>query len=166
MVNIKTAILLLFIQWLRNPVFPLKEKIKIMVQVLAFLKSAFNLCFTNDNNIVRIISNLLSIFINLLLKKTVPPLLWITYTNALISSDQSVIYFFTYLNRAFMKAISTFVSLFLIVTICATSAILYLNENYNISAALCIVWIISLTLWIRSTALQMISENKNVTQNA
>jgi hypothetical protein len=65
-----------------------------------------------------------------------------------------------------MKAISTIVSLFLIIATCATSAVLYLNENYNISAALCIVWIISLTLWIRSAALQMISENKNVTQNA
>jgi hypothetical protein len=65
-----------------------------------------------------------------------------------------------------MKAISTFVSLFLIVTTCATSAILYLNENYNLSAALCIVWIISLTLWIRSAALQMMNENENVTQNA
>jgi hypothetical protein len=65
-----------------------------------------------------------------------------------------------------MKAISTFVSLFLIVTTCATSAVLYLNENYNISAALCIIWIISLTLWIRSAALQMLSGNENVTQNA
>ncbi len=47
-----------------------------------------------------------------------------------------------------MKAISTLVTLFLIITTCATSAVLYLNENYNISAALCIVWIVSLTLWI------------------
>ena len=47
-----------------------------------------------------------------------------------------------------MKAISTFVSLFLIISTCATSAILYLNENYNISAALTIVWIVALTLWI------------------
>jgi hypothetical protein len=47
-----------------------------------------------------------------------------------------------------MKAISTFVTLFLIITTCATSAVLYLNENYDISAALSIVWIISLTLWI------------------
>jgi hypothetical protein len=47
-----------------------------------------------------------------------------------------------------MKAISTFVTLFLIITTCATSAVLYLNENYNISAALSIVWIVSLTLWI------------------
>jgi hypothetical protein len=47
-----------------------------------------------------------------------------------------------------MKAISTFVSLFLIISTCATSAVLYLNENYNISAALTIVWIVALTLWI------------------
>jgi hypothetical protein len=65
-----------------------------------------------------------------------------------------------------MKAISTFVSLFLIVTTCATSAVLYLNENYNISAALCIVWIISLTLWIRSAGMVLLNSNKNITQNA
>ncbi|HTB27273.1 MAG TPA: hypothetical protein VK711_18015 [Puia sp.] len=63
-----------------------------------------------------------------------------------------------------MKAISTFVSLFLIVTTCATSAVLYLNENYNLSAILCIVWIISLTLWIRSAA--MIVMKERVTRNA
>ena len=34
-----------------------------------------------------------------------------------------------------MKAISTFVSLFLIITTAATSAVLYLNENYSFSAA-------------------------------
>ncbi len=62
-----------------------------------------------------------------------------------------------------MKAISTFVSLFLIVTTCATSAVLYLNENYNLSAILCIVWIISLTLWIRSAAMIMMKER--VTRN-
>jgi hypothetical protein len=47
-----------------------------------------------------------------------------------------------------MKSISTLITLLLIVTTCATSAILYLNENYDISAALTIVWIVSLTLWI------------------
>ena len=62
-----------------------------------------------------------------------------------------------------MKAISTFVSLFLIITTCATSAVLYLNENYNLSAILCIVWIISLTLWIRSAAMIMLKER--VTRN-
>jgi hypothetical protein len=64
-----------------------------------------------------------------------------------------------------MKAISTFVSLFLIITTCATSAVLYLNENYNISAALCIVWIVSLTLWIKSTGMNELN-NKNIVQNA
>ena len=47
-----------------------------------------------------------------------------------------------------MKAISTFTTLFLIIITCATSAVLYLNENYDISAALTIVWIVALTLWI------------------
>ena len=47
-----------------------------------------------------------------------------------------------------MKTISTLVSLMLIVLTCATSAILYLNENYNLSAILSCVWIISLTVWI------------------
>lgn len=66
-----------------------------------------------------------------------------------------------------MKAISTFVSLFLIITTCATSAVLYLNENYNISAALSFVWIISLTLWIgKSAGLLDMMINKRVTQNA
>jgi hypothetical protein len=66
-----------------------------------------------------------------------------------------------------MKAISTFVSLFLIVTTVATSAVLYLNENYNLSAALCIVWILSLTLWIRSaSSLHLINSNKRMTQHA
>ncbi len=64
-----------------------------------------------------------------------------------------------------MKAIFTLVSLFLIITTCATSAVLYLNENYGLSAALCIVWIISLTLWIRSAGMIM-HNNKNTTQNA
>lgn len=47
-----------------------------------------------------------------------------------------------------MKAISTFTTLLLIIVTCATSAVLYLNENFGSSAALTIVWIVSLTLWI------------------
>ncbi len=47
-----------------------------------------------------------------------------------------------------MKAISTFTTLVLIIITCATSAVLYLNENYGISAGLTIIWIVSLTLWI------------------
>lgn len=65
-----------------------------------------------------------------------------------------------------MKTISTFLSLFLIVTTCATSAILYLNENYNLSAALCIVWIVSLTLWIKTAGMSILHTNKQITQNA
>jgi hypothetical protein len=67
-----------------------------------------------------------------------------------------------------MQAISTFVTLFLIITTCATSAVLYLNENYNISAALCIVWIVSLTLWIGKSSgiLDMLINGKRVAQNA
>jgi len=66
-----------------------------------------------------------------------------------------------------MKAISTLVSLFMIVTTAATSAVLYLNENYNLSAVLCIVWIVSLTLWIRSaSSLHLLNHNKNAAQNA
>lgn len=54
----------------------------------------------------------------------------------------------SYPKLEFMKAISTFTSLFLIIITCATSAVLYLNENYTISAVLTIVWIVALTLWI------------------
>jgi hypothetical protein len=55
-----------------------------------------------------------------------------------------------------MKAISTFISLFFIITTCATSAVLFLNESYNLSAALCLVWIVSLTLWIKSTGFRVV----------
>jgi hypothetical protein len=67
-----------------------------------------------------------------------------------------------------MKAISTFVALSMIVITCAASAVLYLNENYNISAALCIVWIISLTLWIgrSSGILEALINAKRTPQNA
>jgi hypothetical protein len=67
-----------------------------------------------------------------------------------------------------MKAVSTFVSLLTILTTCATSAVLYLNENYNISALLCIVWIISLTVWIGKSSglLTAIFNNKPSTEKA
>ena len=65
-----------------------------------------------------------------------------------------------------MKAISTFVTLFFIVTAAAASAVLYLNENYILSAALCIVWIVSLTLWIKSAGMNVLNNEKHVAQNA
>jgi hypothetical protein len=66
-----------------------------------------------------------------------------------------------------MKAISTFVSLFLIIVTAVSSAVLYLNENFVLSAGLCIVWIISLTYWIGSAAgIQLMNQNKHAAQNA
>lgn len=67
-----------------------------------------------------------------------------------------------------MKAVSTFVSLLTIVTTCATSAVLYLNENYNISALLCIIWIVSLTVWIGKSSglLAAILHSKPATEKA
>jgi hypothetical protein len=65
-----------------------------------------------------------------------------------------------------MKPISTLVSLLLIITTCATSAVLFLNENYDLSAALCFVWIVSLTLWIGKTAgILDFLMNKNLVSN-
>jgi hypothetical protein len=67
-----------------------------------------------------------------------------------------------------MKAISTFVTLFLIIITCAASAVLYLNENYGISAALCIVWIVALTLWIGKSSglIDMLFNTKRISRNA
>jgi hypothetical protein len=47
-----------------------------------------------------------------------------------------------------MKTISTLVTLMFIALTCATSAVLYLNENYNLSAFLTFGWVVALTLWI------------------
>jgi hypothetical protein len=47
-----------------------------------------------------------------------------------------------------MKTIFTLVSMLLIICTCVTSAVLFLNESYTLSAGLCFVWIVSLTLWI------------------
>ena len=65
-----------------------------------------------------------------------------------------------------MKAISTLVALLLIVTTASTSAVLYLNENYNLSAILSIVWIVSLTLWIRSASMNLLNYEEHTPQNA
>jgi hypothetical protein len=66
-----------------------------------------------------------------------------------------------------MKAISTFVTLMLIIITCASSAVLFLNENYNLSAILCFIWIISLTLWIgKSVGFVDFILNKYIVKNA
>jgi hypothetical protein len=67
-----------------------------------------------------------------------------------------------------MKTISTFVTLLLIITTSATSAVLYLNENYNISAGLCILWILALTHWIAKSSglMETLIHSKRSVQNA
>lgn len=52
-----------------------------------------------------------------------------------------------------MKTISTLVYLLVIVSVCATSAVLYLHQEYNISALLTIAWIVSLTVWIKANGI-------------
>ena len=49
-----------------------------------------------------------------------------------------------------MKTIFTLLTLAIILTICASSAMLYLNESYNTSALLTMVWVVSAGLWIKS----------------
>ncbi len=64
-----------------------------------------------------------------------------------------------------MKKISTLISLILIITVCVTSAVLYLNENYEISAGLCIIWILALTAWIGKSRLYDLFSGKRIPQN-
>jgi hypothetical protein len=49
-----------------------------------------------------------------------------------------------------MKTVFTFLCLALIVIVCATSAILYLETYYNSSALLTIIWIVSIAYWIKA----------------
>ena len=66
-----------------------------------------------------------------------------------------------------MKTISTFVSLTLILLTCATSAVLFLNESYSLSAILSCIWIVSLTLWIgKSVGFVDFMLNKYFVKNA
>lgn len=64
-----------------------------------------------------------------------------------------------------MKKISTLISLILIITVCVISAVLYLNENYEISAGLCIIWILALTAWIGKSRLYDLFSGKRLSQN-
>jgi hypothetical protein len=63
-----------------------------------------------------------------------------------------------------MKTISTLVYLLVIVSICASSAVLYLRQEYNISALLTISWIISLTIWIKANGLLEDKKTKTTIQ--
>ena len=67
--------------------------------------------------------------------------------------------YFIYLNRTNMKTISTLLTLAIILTICASSAVLYLNQSYNSSALLTLVWIVGSAVWIKANGF---FEDKNV----
>jgi hypothetical protein len=50
-----------------------------------------------------------------------------------------------------MRTISTLSFLFVIISVFATSAFLYLNQDYNVSALLTIASVIALAAWIKNT---------------
>jgi hypothetical protein len=60
-----------------------------------------------------------------------------------------------------MKTIITFVTLFFVATAAVSSAALYLNENYILSAALCIFCILSLSFWIKSAGVTVVNSEKH-----
>lgn len=61
-----------------------------------------------------------------------------------------------------MKTVFTFLCLVLIVIVCATSAVLYLQSYYDSSALLTIIWIVSIAYWIKANGFL----NEQQTSNA
>lgn len=61
-----------------------------------------------------------------------------------------------------MKAILTFVTLLFIVTIAVSSAVLYLNENYVLSASLCISTVLSVSFCINSAGVNVLNPENHV----
>jgi hypothetical protein len=119
---------------------------KLVLRALAFVKSVLHLCISDEVfTVARRKPRESTLEDRLSLD---PPILIEFPVHFQINPQRRFLNSSLYPKRKFMKAISTFVSLFLIISTCATSAVLYLNENYNISAALTIVWIVALTLWI------------------
>ena len=142
------------------------------------MKTAFNLCFSNDDlSVAHLLNRIQSPAES---STNYPPIILqhrlltfrfsstpLNYVSPMPDQPRSIRNLFLYIPKpCIMKAISTFVSLFLIITTATASAVLYLNENYNISAALCIVWIVSLTLWIKTTGMNLLTEEKHEAQNA
>jgi hypothetical protein len=56
-----------------------------------------------------------------------------------------------------MKAILTLVTLLFIVTFAVTSAVLYLNEAFVLSAVFHTISFFSLSLWIKSTGINLVN---------
>ena len=137
--------------------FPVWELLKKVFRTLAVMRIVFNLCFSNE---VFTVADRKKPFSTNGKKPTLQYLLPDLPPN-------SKLIFYIYPKLKIMKTISTFVSLMLIIITCASSAVLFLNENYNLSAVLCFVWIISLTLWIgKSMGLVELILNKYMVKNA
>jgi hypothetical protein len=59
-----------------------------------------------------------------------------------------------------MKTIITLLSLFFVATAAIGSAVLYLNDDYILSGALCILFVLSLSFWIKSAGVRVINTKK------
>ncbi|HEX3768753.1 MAG TPA: hypothetical protein VHT72_10270 [Puia sp.] len=60
-----------------------------------------------------------------------------------------------------MKAIVTFVTLLFIIAIAVSSEVLYLNENYILSASLCVSTVLSVSLCINYTGINLLNLENN-----
>jgi hypothetical protein len=59
-----------------------------------------------------------------------------------------------------MKTIIALLSLFFVATAAIGSAVLYLNDDYILSGALCILFVLSLSFWIKSAGVRVINTKK------
>jgi hypothetical protein len=59
-----------------------------------------------------------------------------------------------------MKTIITLLTLFFVATAAISSAVLYLNENYILSGALCVLFVLSVSFWIKSAGVHVIDTKK------
>jgi hypothetical protein len=59
-----------------------------------------------------------------------------------------------------MKTIITLLSLFFVATAAIGSAVLYLNDDYILSGALCILFVLSLSFWIKSAGVRVVNTKK------
>ena len=63
-----------------------------------------------------------------------------------------------------MKAILTFVTLLFIVTIAVSSAVLFQNENYVLSASLCMSTVLSVSFCINFAGMNVLNTENHVQQ--
>jgi hypothetical protein len=59
-----------------------------------------------------------------------------------------------------MKTIITLLTLFFVATAAIGSAVLYLNEDYILSGALCVLFVLSVSFWIKSAGVRVINTKK------